>query len=109
MQLTDHSDEEWQRAMKLYTGLDEAKAVADAAATLAFLRQHPACTGKVGAVGFCITTLASLLWKPDPAFRKSSVCNHGPNTRLPFRLGRASSTFPVRAPDAGGFRRSRTL
>ena len=46
VQLTDHSDEEWQRAMELYKGLDEAKAVADAAATLAFLRQHPACTGK---------------------------------------------------------------
>ena len=54
VQLTDHSDEEWQRAMELYQGLDEAKAVADATATLAFLRQHPACTGKVGTVGFCL-------------------------------------------------------
>src|SRR2546422_6186179 len=53
VQLTDHSDQ-WQRAMELYQGLDEAKAVEDAAATLAFLRQHPACTGKVGAVGFCL-------------------------------------------------------
>ena len=54
VQLTDHSDAEWQRAMELYQGLDEAKAVGDAAATLAFLRQHPACSGKVGAVGFCL-------------------------------------------------------
>ena len=54
VQLTDASDEEWQRAMELYQGLDEAKAVADAAATLAFLRGHPACSGKVGAVGFCL-------------------------------------------------------
>ncbi|MCM3906068.1 MAG: dienelactone hydrolase family protein [Pyrinomonadaceae bacterium] len=54
VQLTDQSDEEWQHAMELYRGLDEAKAVADAAATLAFLHQHPACTGKVGTVGFCL-------------------------------------------------------
>ncbi len=54
VQLTDQSDEEFQRALKLYQGLDEAKAVADAAATLAFLREHPACTGKVGTVGFCL-------------------------------------------------------
>ena len=69
VQLTDASDEEWQRALKLYQGLDEAKAVADAAATLAFLHRHPACSGKVGAVGFCLGgKLAYLLAtrsKPD--------------------------------------------
>ena len=54
VQLTDQSDAEFQRALELYQGLDEAKAVEDAMATLAFLRQHPACTGKVGTVGFCL-------------------------------------------------------
>src|SRR5262245_36702842 len=54
VQVTDRTEEEWQRAYKLYQGLDEAKAVEDAAATMAFLRRHPACTGKVGAVGFCL-------------------------------------------------------
>jgi carboxymethylenebutenolidase len=54
VQLTDQSDQEFQRALELYQGLDEAKAVADAATTLAFLRQHPACTGRVGTVGFCL-------------------------------------------------------
>jgi len=54
VQLTDKTDAEWQRAFELYQGLDEEKAVEDAAATLALLRQHPACTGKVGAVGFCL-------------------------------------------------------
>ncbi len=73
VQLTDHSDEEWQRAMALYQGLDEAKAVADAAATLAFLRQHPACTGKVGTVGFCLGgKLAYLL-----ATRSDTDCSAG--------------------------------
>jgi len=54
VQLTDQSEAEWQHAFQLYQGLDEAKAVADTAAALAFVRQHPACTGKVGAVGFCL-------------------------------------------------------
>ena len=38
--------------MKLYQGLDEAKAVADAAATLAFLRQHQPAPGKSERSGF---------------------------------------------------------
>ena len=54
IQLTDQTDAEWARAFELYQGLDEAKAVDDAGAALAFLRAHPACTGKVGAVGFCL-------------------------------------------------------
>ena len=54
IQLTDQTDAEWARAFELYKGLDEAKAVDDAGATLNFLRAHPACTGKVGAVGFCL-------------------------------------------------------
>ncbi len=69
VQLTDQTDEEWRRAFALYQGLDEALAVEDAGDTLAFLRNHPACTGKVGAVGFCLGgKLAYLLatrFKPD--------------------------------------------
>src|SRR5262245_2797908 len=53
-QLTDQTDTEWKRAFELYQGLDEARAVDDAGAALAFLRGHPACAGKVGAVGFCL-------------------------------------------------------
>ncbi len=69
VQLTDQTDEEQRRAFALYQGLDEALAVEDAGDTLAFLRNHPACTGKVGAVGFCLGgKLAYLLatrFKPD--------------------------------------------
>ncbi len=54
IQLTDQTDAEWKRAFELYQGLDEAKAIEDAGAALAYLRSHPACTGKVGAVGFCL-------------------------------------------------------
>src|SRR5215470_5189434 len=54
VQLTDQSDAEWKRAFELYQGLDEAKAVEDAGAAQAYLRNHPVCSGKVGAVGFCL-------------------------------------------------------
>ncbi len=73
IQLTDQTNAEWARAFELYKGLDEAKAVDDAGATLEFLRQHPACTGKVGAVGFCLGgKLAYLL-----AVRQQPDCSVG--------------------------------
>jgi carboxymethylenebutenolidase len=52
--MTDRTEAEWQKAFELYQGLDEAKAVEDSAATVEFLRHHGACTGRVGAVGFCL-------------------------------------------------------
>ncbi|MCI0391488.1 MAG: dienelactone hydrolase family protein [Acidobacteria bacterium] len=54
VQLTDQTDAEWKRAFELYQGLDEDKAIEDAACAMALLGNHPACTGKVGAVGFCL-------------------------------------------------------
>src|SRR5690349_8926017 len=40
IELTDQTDAEWARAFELYKGLDEAKAVDDAAATMNALREH---------------------------------------------------------------------
>lgn len=54
VQLTDQTDAGWARAFELYKGLDEAKAVEDAAAAMNYLRQHPSCDGKVGATGYCL-------------------------------------------------------
>ena len=54
IQITDKTDAEWQRAFSLYKGFNEAKGVDDLKATLAHLRQLPACTGKVGSVGYCL-------------------------------------------------------
>lgn len=69
--MTDQTDAEWQKAFQLYQGLDEAKAVEDSAATLEFLRKHPACTGRAGGVGFCLggnlAWLLSVRFKPDCA------------------------------------------
>ena len=50
----DYSPEGWQRAFELYGKFDEGKAVEDIAATLEVLRRHPACEGKVGAIGYCL-------------------------------------------------------
>jgi carboxymethylenebutenolidase len=69
--MTDQTEAEWQKAFQLYQGLDETKAVEDSAATLEFLRQHPACNGHAGAVGFCLggnlAWLLSARFKPDCA------------------------------------------
>jgi len=70
VQLTDRGDD-WQRAIDFYMRIDEAKAVEDSAAALDFLRQHTACNGHVGAVGFCmggkLAYLLSTRFKPDCA------------------------------------------
>src|SRR5256714_2095006 len=71
IELTDKTEAEWQKAFQLYQGLDEAKAVEDSAAAVEFLRKHPACNGRVGAVGFCLggnlAWLLSARFKPDCA------------------------------------------
>src|SRR6267142_5960149 len=54
VELTDRTDAEWQQAIGYMKGMDESRAIDDAAATMEFLRGHVACTGKVGGVGFCL-------------------------------------------------------
>lgn len=71
VELSDKNEADWQKAFALYTGLDEAKAVDDSAAAVDFLRTHPSCNGRVGAVGFCLggnlAYLLSVRYKPDCA------------------------------------------
>ncbi len=66
--LTDKGDDV-NKALQLYAGLDEAKAVEDSAAALEFLRNHSSCNGRVGAVGFCLggklAYLLSVRFNPD--------------------------------------------
>jgi carboxymethylenebutenolidase len=54
IQITDKTQEEWNKAFSLYQGFNVEKGVDDLKATLAALRKHPACTGKVGSVGYCL-------------------------------------------------------
>ena len=67
----DYSPEGWQRAFELYGKFDEDKAVEDIAATLAVLRRHPACQGKVGAIGYCLGGKLAYLM----ATRSKADCN----------------------------------
>ena len=63
------TEKDRNRAFQLYGALDESKAVEDSAAALNFLRKHPACSGPVGAIGFCLggklAYLLSVRFKPD--------------------------------------------
>src|SRR3546814_18541989 len=52
--ISDKTEAEWAKAFELYKGFDPEKGIADLKATLAHMRAMPACTGKVGTVGFCL-------------------------------------------------------
>ncbi len=71
IELTDQTEAGRQKAFALYQGLDEKKAVEDSAAAVEFFRKHPACSGRVGAVGFCLggnlAWLLSVRFRPDCA------------------------------------------
>jgi carboxymethylenebutenolidase len=54
VQLTDQTPAEWDRAMELYKGFDVESGIRDLLATLAYARKMQGCTGKVGAVGYCL-------------------------------------------------------
>jgi carboxymethylenebutenolidase len=54
IQITDQSKEEWDKAFKLFQGFNVDKGVEDLKATLAALRKHPASSGQVGSVGYCL-------------------------------------------------------
>jgi carboxymethylenebutenolidase len=61
VQLTDKTDAEWKRAFDLMGRFDQAKGIVDIGATIAHLRKTPGCTGKVGAVGYCLGGLLAYL------------------------------------------------
>jgi len=52
--ITDQTKAEWDKAFKLFQGFNVDKGIDDLKATLAALRSHAACTGKVGSVGYCL-------------------------------------------------------
>jgi carboxymethylenebutenolidase len=48
------TDAEMERAFGLYQKFDSQKGVGDLMASVAALRSHPDCNGKVGCVGYCL-------------------------------------------------------
>ena len=54
IQLTDKSQEEWDKAFALYNGFDVDKGVDDINAVLSALQAHEDVSGKIGAIGYCL-------------------------------------------------------
>lgn len=54
IELTDKTQEEWQRAFDLMNAFDVEKGIEDIAATEEFIKQHNDCTGKAGCIGYCL-------------------------------------------------------
>ncbi len=61
IELSDMSEGEWGKAFGYYQGFDMDKGVADAGAALEQLRALDGCTGKVGAVGYCLGGMLAYL------------------------------------------------
>jgi carboxymethylenebutenolidase len=59
--ITDKTEAEMNRAFELYNAFDVDKGVEDIQATITAIRADPACSGKVGAVGFCLGGLLAFL------------------------------------------------
>ncbi|MGK9233023.1 dienelactone hydrolase family protein [Inquilinus limosus] len=52
--ITDQSKAEWDKAFALFNGFNETAGVEDLIASLATLRDLPECTGRAGALGYCL-------------------------------------------------------
>jgi carboxymethylenebutenolidase len=73
IQLTDKTEAEWARAFELFNLFDVDKGIEDMKKTLAQLRKHEACNGRVGSVGYCLGGKISYLM----ATRSDADCNVG--------------------------------
>ena len=59
--ITDQSEAEWKKAFELYNAFDVDAGVKDIAATIDHVRDLAECSGKVGAVGYCLGGLLAFL------------------------------------------------
>jgi len=59
--ITDKTEAEWKRAFELFNAFDVDAGVGDIAATIRAIRGDAGCSGKVGAVGFCLGGLLAFL------------------------------------------------
>jgi carboxymethylenebutenolidase len=61
VELNPDQPDEFQRALSLMGKFDQAKGVADIQTAITTLRKDASCTGKVGAVGYCLGGLLAFL------------------------------------------------
>jgi carboxymethylenebutenolidase len=59
--ITDQSEAEWKKAFELFNAFDVDAGVKDIQATIKAIRADAGCSGKVGAVGFCLGGLLAYL------------------------------------------------
>lgn len=59
--ITDRSQAEWNKAFELMNAFDAEFGAKDIAATISHARAEGGCSGKVGAVGFCLGGLLAFL------------------------------------------------
>jgi carboxymethylenebutenolidase len=59
--ITDKTEAEWKRAFELFNAFDVDQGVRDIQATIRQARADSQCSGKVGAVGFCLGGLLAFL------------------------------------------------
>ena len=54
VELCDKTDGEWAKAFDFYKKFNVDQGISDLDITIIYLRSHSACTGKIGAVGYCL-------------------------------------------------------
>jgi carboxymethylenebutenolidase len=54
VELSDKTEADWKKAFDLMNRFDADKGIEDIQASIDYLRTSPGCTGKVGAVGYCL-------------------------------------------------------
>jgi carboxymethylenebutenolidase len=59
--ITDQTEAEWKQAFELFNTFDVEAGMGDIAATIDAVRDDPRCTGRVGALGFCLGGLLAFL------------------------------------------------
>ena len=59
--LSVNSDEDWNHGLRLYQAFDRDAGARDAEDTIAAVRTHPDCNGKVALMGYCLGGLMTFL------------------------------------------------
>jgi carboxymethylenebutenolidase len=88
VQLTDKTDAEWKRAFDLMGRFDIDKGMKDIQAAIDTLRGRDGCSGKIGAVGYCLGGLLAYLTAARTNV-EASVGYYGVN--IQERLGEAAN------------------
>ena len=108
IELTDKTPQEWKQALDYMNRFDFDKGMEDIQATIHQVRARPDCTGKVGAVGYCLgghlAFLASTRTNVDAAVGYYGVnlqarLDEAPKAPLMLHIAEADAYTPAEARD----------